>query len=142
MTLPWDATVDSGAHGEPWTAEQMQPDSPIPAVATNYETGQQVRVDIGPPLKAAIQQAINDAVGQHPVAEAVARKILQERPLREVVLLHGAAIDITVAIVAALSTIVSPTSTFTAAAWVVAAVLAVKTLIQTGVTAAAEEVQL
>ena len=134
MTLPWETS----ASGVPSPAEGMTHDIAVPTpttvVATNTSTGQRVPVDIGAPLQSAIQQAITDAVSEHPVLGAAVRAAVTETTFGDRILMHGSAIDFTVSVVAALSTIVSPGGWFTAAAWVVAGVMAAKTLIHAAVT--------
>ena len=134
--MPWDGT-----------AENMQPDSPIPAVApdpipvvaTNTATGQRVAVDIAGPLRVAIEKAITDVVSQHP-SVGIVRDVMRDRVFTDRTMLHGASIDLVAATVAALATILNPGSTFAAAAWVVTAVLASKTLIHAAVIRAMREV--
>lgn len=116
-------------------AQAMTPDIPaVPVVATNTVTGQRIQVNITEPLQAAIQDAINTAVNQHPVLGAATRAALTETTFGDRILMHGSAIDFAVAVVAALSTFVSPNGWFAAAAWVVAGVMAAKTLIHAAVT--------
>jgi hypothetical protein len=151
MTLPWEtappppapkpAPVVAPPPPKPTPppalpAEAMQPDmppppapAPIPVVATNTATGQKLHLEISEPLEAAIQQRIDDAVAAHPVLGAATKAAITETTFGDRILMHGSAIDLTVAVVAALSTIVSPNNWFTAAAWVVAGVLAAKTLL-------------
>ena len=127
--MPWD----------PSPAQEMQPDTPppatpaepIPVVATSAD-GVRVGVDIGPPLKAAIETAINDVVSAHPTI-GVVRQVMLDRVFTDRALLHGASIDFAAASVATLATIVNPDSRFTAVAWVITACLAAKTLVHAGV---------
>ena len=137
MTLPWDAP-DAGANGVPWSAEQMQPDSPIPAaapepitaVATNTVTGQQIVVDLAPRLSTAIDTAITAAVAAHPVLSTAVKTVVRDRERADRSVMQNSVLDVVVAIVAALFTIVSPQSPVTGVLWIAAAVLASKTLIQ------------
>ena len=123
--MPWDSPQPSGVPlPASMPAESMSPD--IAVVATNATTGQ--RVDVSPALREAIQTSVNDLVATHPVVVKAARAVAG-RDFSDRTMMGGSVIDITVATVAALSTIISPNSTFTTAAWAVAAVLAAKTLI-------------
>lgn len=128
MTLPWESAAPPPAT-PPSPAEVMRPDVEVPVVATNTVTGQRVPVDIGAPLQAAIEAALTDAVSRHPLLGALGTSTFGDR-----VLMHGSAIDLTVAVVAATSTFVSPNGWFAAAAWVVAGVMAAKTLLHWAVT--------
>jgi hypothetical protein len=117
-------------------AEAMQPDmpppptpAPMPVVATNTATGQRIHLEISEPLEAAIHQRIDAAVAAHPVLGAATKAAVTETTFGDRILMHSSAIDLVVAVVAALSTIVTPGGWFTAAAWVVAGVLAAKTLL-------------
>lgn len=128
MTLPWEAVPPS-------PADALTPDIPgVPVTAVNTATGQRIPVDIGSPLQEAIQQALNDAVAAHPVLGAATKAALTETTFGDRILMHGSAIDLTVAVVAATSTFVSPNGWFAAAAWVVAGVMAAKTLIHWAVS--------
>jgi hypothetical protein len=129
MTLPWENTPVPVSS----PAEVMTPDISVPVVAVS-PTGQRVPVDIGAPLQAAINDAITNAVAQHPVLGAAAKAAITETTFGDRILMHGSAIDFTVAVVAAMSTFVSPNGWFAAAAWVVAGVMAAKTLIHAAVT--------
>ena len=149
MTMPWETATPPPAPAPPrpqppppppppLPAQVMTPDIPapktVPAVATNTATGQQIPVvDIGASLQAAINQAISDAVNAHPVLGAATRAALGTT-FGDRILMHGSAIDFVVAVVAAMSTFVSPNGWFSAAAWVVAGVMAAKTLIHAAVT--------
>jgi len=118
-------------------AEQMQPDTPIPAVvpppvsatATNTATGQQVAVEIGGPLRAAIDAAITDAVSAHPVLGTAVTAVVRDRERADRTLMQSSLIDVVVAIVAALVTIVSPDSPAVGVLWLAAAVLASRTML-------------
>jgi hypothetical protein len=133
MTLPWEASpADTMAHDIPAPPG-------VPVTAVNTATGQRVPVDIGAPLQEAIQQALNDAVAAHPVLGAATKAALTETTLGDRILMHGSAIDLTVAVVAATSTFVSPGGWFAAAAWVVAGVMAAKTLIHWAVSRTSRE---
>ena len=132
MTLPWDTAIP---------AEDMTPDTPtpaalpapLPAVATNPVTKQQVAVDFAPQLQAAIQAEINEMVAQHPVVAALSRRrASRDRPDRTV--LESSVLDVMVAIVAALVTIISPDSQAVGVLWLATAVLASRTLIQGALT--------
>lgn len=120
----------------PWEvmpAEQMQPDpmpDPMPVVATNRATGQKIAVDFGPRLHAAIDQAITDAVAAHPVLGPVVRHH-SERADRTI--MQSSVIDVTVAAVAAVFTVMAPDSPTTGALWLAAAVLASRTMLQAAV---------
>jgi hypothetical protein len=112
----------------------MQPDTPtpgvaepIPTVATSPE-GVRVGVDIGPPLQAAINKAIDDVVAKHPAVGAV-RTVMRDKVFTDRALLQGASIDLVAASVATVSTFLSPDGRFTAAAWVITGALAAKTLL-------------
>ena len=149
MTLPWETAPPPAPKPAPVVApppkptpppalpaEAMQPDmppppapAPIPVVATNTATGQKLHLEISETLEATIQQRIDDAVAAHPVLGAATKAAITETTFGDRILMHGSAIDLVVAVVAALSTIVSPNNWFTAAAWVVAGVLAAKTLL-------------
>lgn len=130
MTLPWEAASIPAPTAPPAIpAESMTPDPPAPpltAVATDRVTGN--KVDISPALREAIQQSVDAMVAQHPLAGAVTRSVAS-RDFSDRSLMRGSALDASVAIVASVSTIISPDSRFTAVAWLVAAVLASKTLI-------------
>jgi hypothetical protein len=132
MTLPWEVAAP------PSPANAMTHDIPVPVVAVS-PTGQRVPVDIGAPLQEAIQQALNDAVAAHPVLGAATKAALTETTFGDRILMHGSAIDLTVAVVAATSTFVSPGGWFAAAAWVVAGVMAAKTLIHWAVSRTSKE---
>jgi predicted anti-sigma-YlaC factor YlaD len=111
--------------GMPWDAQQMQPDIVVPVVARNPKTGQEVRVDVSENLRQAIKAAINDTVmgtkteleAEHPKAGRLAEVMLQ-----------GSAIDLAVAAVAVVATIIWPTSAVTGVLWIVTAALAAKTV--------------
>jgi hypothetical protein len=139
MTLPWENTPVPA----PSPAEVMVPDiaapTPTTVVATNTSTGQKVPVDISKPLQDAINEALNNAVAQHPVLGAATRAAITETTFGDRILMHGSAIDLTVAVVAAMSTFVSPGGWFAAAAWVVAGVMAAKTLIHWAVSRTSKE---
>lgn len=132
MSLPWE-------NESPISAESMQPDIPVPVTARNPKTGQQVRVDVSNDLREAIKRAINEAVLDSRPALAYA---VENRPERDPqsgyaadrTLLQGAAIDLMAFIVAGISTFLSPQSDFSMFAWVVAASLAAKTMVQVGVS--------
>jgi hypothetical protein len=134
MSLPWES-------GPPPTPAPP-PASTVPVVARNPETGEQVRVDVSEDLREAIKSAINDTVFEN--RPTLARVAVKAKPhlegawrggfFTDRTLLQGAAIDICVFLVAAVSTYVSPDSGFSKGAWVAAAVLAAKTVIQAGVS--------
>ena len=130
MTIPWESPADTGANGVPWTAEQMQPDTYTPAVATNTATGVQVAIDIGPQLRAAVQKAVDEAVAGHPLLGPVVR---HHRERDDLTLMQSSILDVTVATVAALVTFVSPESDASGMLWLAAAVLASRTLIQAAI---------
>ena len=130
MTIPWESPSVAGV---PLTAEQMQPDTYIPAVATNTATGLQVAVDIGPQLRAAVQKAVDDAVAAHPIIGATVQKVLGNRERADRTLMQSSMIDVTVAVVASLVTFVSPESDASGMLWLAAAVLASRTLIQAAI---------
>ena len=127
MTLPW--------------AESMQPDTPVPAaapepipvVATNTLTGQQIGVDIAGPLRAAIDQAIKDAVVANPILGRAVKAVVRNSERADLTLMQSSVFDITVAAVAALFTILSPDSPTTGVLWLAAAVLASRTMVQAAV---------
>jgi hypothetical protein len=106
----------------PWDGAQRAAAARV--VATNRVTGQQISVDIGAELRKAIQGAIEDEVAQHPVWAARRRADHYDRTLME-----SSIIDVLVAIVAMVVTIISPDSTITGVLWLAAAALASKTLI-------------
>jgi hypothetical protein len=119
----------------------MQPDiptpaalpPPIPAVATNTATGQQVGVDFAPALQAALQAALDDMVAQHPVVAALSRR-RASRGHSDRTVLESSIIDVVVAVVAALVTIVSPDAPAVGVLWLATAVLASRTMIQAALT--------
>ena len=125
----------------PWDAAQMQPDSPIPAaapdpvpvVATNTLTGEQIGVDIAGPLRAAIDQAIKDAVVANPILGRAVKTVVRDSERADLTIMQSSVFDITVAAVAALFTIVSPDSPTTGVLWLAAAVLASRTMVQAAV---------
>lgn len=128
-TLPWDAPPVS-------SADAMRYDSPVPAavyapfpaVATNPATGQQIGMDLGPQLRAAIDTAISSAVAQHPVLGTAAR-ILPERDRADRTTMQNSVIDIVLASIAMLFTIVAPDSPAVGVLWIAVAALASKTLL-------------
>jgi hypothetical protein len=122
MSMPWDT----------FTAQDMQPDSPIPAVATNTD-GVRVGVDIGPPLRTAIDQAIKDAVTEHPVLGRAVKTVVRDSDRADRTLMQSSVLDLTVATVAALFTVISPDSPTTGVLWLTAAVLASRTMVQAAV---------
>ena len=115
----------------------MQPDTPVPAaipvVATNTLTGQQIGVDIAAPLRAAIDQAITDAVAANPILGRAVKTVVRDSERADLTLMQSSVFDITVAAVAALFTIVSPDSPTTGVLWLAAAVLASRTMVQAAV---------
>lgn len=125
----------------PWDAAQMQPDSlipaaapdPVPVVATNTLTGEQIGVDIAGPLRAAIDQAIKDAVVANPILGRAVKTVVRNSERADLTLMQSSVFDITVAAVAALFTIVSPDSPTTGVLWLAAAVLASRTMVQAAV---------
>ena len=125
----------------PWDAEQMQPDTPIPAaapepipvVATNTETGQQIGVDISGPLRAAIDQAIKEAVVANPILGRAVKTVVRDVERADRTIMQSSVIDVTVAAVAALFTIIAPGSPTTEVLWLAAAVLASRTMIQAAI---------
>ena len=142
MAMPWDAApppppAPAPTPPPPLTAEQMQPDTPIPAVvpppvaatATNTATGQRVAVEIGGPLRAAIDQAITDAVSAHPVLGTAVTAVVRDRERADRTIMQSSLIDVVVAVVAALVTIVSPDSQAVGVLWLAAAVLASRTML-------------
>jgi hypothetical protein len=129
MSIPWESPT--------FTAESMQPDVPVPVVARNPKTGKQVRVDVSNDLRLAIKRAINDAVlDSKPALAHVITKPgdLQVGYATDRTLLQGAAIDLVAFTVAGIATYLSPQGDFATFAWVVAASLAAKTMIQVGVS--------
>ena len=125
----------------PWDAEQMQPDTPVPAaapepipvVATNTETGQQIGVDIAGPLRAAIDQAIKDAVAANPVLSRAVKTVVRDSERADLTIMQSSVIDVTVAAVAALFTVIAPDSPTTGVLWLAAAVLALRTMLQAAI---------
>ena len=118
MTLPWET-------------------APVPVVARNPETGETVRVDVSEDLREAIKTAINSTVMEHRpelVGVAKAHPTVTQLAVEfaERTLLHGAGIDVAVAIAAVLATVTAPDSTLTHALWIITACLAAKTLVQAG----------
>jgi hypothetical protein len=119
----------------------MQPDTPVPAaapepipvVATNTLTGQQIGVDIAAPLRAAIDQAIKDAVAANPVLARAVKTVVRDSERADLTIMQSSVFDVTVAAVAALFTIVSPDSPTTGVLWLAAAVLASRTMVQAAV---------
>jgi hypothetical protein len=119
----------------------MQPDTPVPAaapepipvVATNTLTGQQIGVDIAGPLRAAIDQAIKDAVVANPILGRAVKAVVRNSERADLTLMQSSVFDITVAAVAALFTILSPDSPTTGVLWLAAAVLASRTMVQAAV---------
>lgn len=128
MTLPWETVTTAAPVSMP--AEAMTPDvDSLPVTATNRVTGERVNFDISPMLREAIQSTIDAAVAQNPVMVAAGRAVAgRERPDRT--LMQSSILDVLVAIVAALFTVVSPESPVTGVLWVVAAAMAGKTLIE------------
>jgi hypothetical protein len=127
MTLPWEVTTAP----VPSPAEVMAPDIPAPKPVS-------VAVTLSDPLQAAIDDAVENAVNQHPVLSAATRAAVTATGFGDKILMHGSAIDLAVATVAAASTFVSPNGWFAAAAWVVAGVMALKTLIHAVVSRASK----
>jgi len=132
MAMPWD---------RPPPAQDMQPDTPTPAVAetlpvvaTNAD-GVRVGVDMAGPLRAAIEKSIADIVAQHPAVGAV-RTVMRDKVFTDRALLQGACIDVVAASVATVSTLVNPDGRFAAACWVVTAALAGKTMLHAAVVRA------
>ena len=125
----------------PWDAAQMQPDTPIPAaapepvpaVATNTVTGQQIGVDIAGPLRAAIDQAIRDAVAANPILGRAVMTTVRDSERADRTLMQSSVIDVTVAAVAALFTLIAPDSPTTGVLWLAAAVLASRTMVQAAI---------
>jgi hypothetical protein len=115
----------------PWDAEQMQPD--IPAVATNTATGQQIGVEIAGPLRAAIDQAIQDAVAANPVLGRAVKTVVRDSERADRTIMQSSVIDVTVAAVAALFTVIAPDSPTTGVLWLAAAVLASRTMVQAAI---------
>jgi hypothetical protein len=119
----------------------MQPDTPVPAaapepipvVATNTLTGEQIGVDIAAPLRAAIDQAIKDAVTANPILGRAVKTVVRNSERADLTLMQSSVFDITVAAVAALFTILSPDSPTTGVLWLAAAVLASRTMVQAAV---------
>ena len=109
----------------------MQPD--IPAVATNTVTGQQIGVDIAGPLRAAIDQAIKDAVAANPVLGRAVTLVVRDSERADRTIMQSSVIDVTVAAVAALFTVISPDSPTTGVLWLAAAVLASRTMVQAAI---------
>ena len=138
-TLPWESPVS--------TAEAMQPDTPIPAVtptplpavATNRATGQQIALDFAPQLQVAIDSAISSAVAAHPVLCTAVRAAVRDRERSDRSIMQNSLIDVLVAVLAALFTIISPESQAVGVLWLAAAVLASRTLIQAALVRFAPE---
>ena len=132
----------------PFAAQTMQPDVPpppppapaappapageIPVVATNAATGQKVTFDMSDDLRAAVNTAINAHIANHPVIGAVAVKA-RGRERADRTLMQQSLIDVAVAVIAGLFTIVSPDSSATGVLWVAAAALASKTLLSAAI---------
>ena len=125
----------------PWDAAQMQPDTaipaaapePIPVVATNTVTGQQIGVDISGPLRAAIDQAIQDAVTANPILGRAVKTVVRDSERADWTIMQSSMIDVTVAAVAALFTVIAPDSPTTGVLWLAAAVLASRTMVQAAI---------
>lgn len=125
----------------PWDAEQMQPDTavpaaypkPVPVVATNTTTQQRVAVDIGGPLRAAIDQAIKDAVVANPILSRAVTTVVRNGERDDRTVMQSSIVDVTVAVVAGLFTIMAPDSPTTDVLWLAAAVLASRTLLQAAI---------
>lgn len=125
----------------PWDAEQMQPDTPVPAaapepipvVATNTLTGEQIGVDISGPLRAAIDLAITEAVVANPILGRAVKTVVRDSERADRTLMQSSVIDVTVAAVAALFTVIAPDSPSTGVLWLAAAVLASRTMVQAAV---------
>lgn len=129
MTLPWEPSVSSAEAMTPDTLAPTAAPTPLPAVATNTATGQQVAVDFAPQLQVAVNAAIEAAVAQHPAIAALYRR-RASRGHSDRTIAESSVIDVVVAIVAALVTIVSPDSQAVGVLWLATAVLASRTLIQ------------
>ena len=109
----------------------MQPD--IPAVATNTVTGQQIGVEIAGPLRAAIDAAIKDAVAANPVLGRAVKTVVRDSERADRTIMQSSVIDVTVAAVAALFTVIAPDSPTTGVLWLAAAVLASRTMVQAAI---------
>jgi hypothetical protein len=125
----------------PWDAQQMQPDTaipaaapePIPVVATNTVTGQQIGVDISGPLRAAIDQAIKDAVTANPILGRAVKTVVRDSERADWTIMQSSMIDVAFAAVAALFTVIAPDSPTTGVLWLAAAVLASRTMVQAAI---------
>ena len=129
MTLPWEPSVSSAEAMTPDTLAPAIAPAPLPAVATNSVTGQRIAVDLAPQLQAALQAALDEMVAQHPVIAGLARR-RASRGHSDRTVAQSSIIDLVVALVAGLVTIVSPESQAVGVLWLAAAVLASRTLIQ------------
>lgn len=133
-------------------AQNMHPD--IPMVATNTQTGQQVKLDMG----SVIQQAVNDALrenSRHAAANATqamqkkahsglelsgdetVEEAFQSGAVTKLTFIRGIALDIGVSVVAAFATIADGEnfSAFDAELWkTVIPALVMKTVVQTGMS--------
>lgn len=126
----------------PWEGGTPPVPPPVPVVARNPVTGEQVRVDVGKDLREAIKQAINSTVMENRPTLAHVASTVQPRFegafrggfFTDRTLLHGAVIDLAVAVLAALATYVSPESGFSKGAWLVVGALAAKTVMQAGLS--------
>ena len=166
MSLPWDNQPQRPAQSppapvqpqyqppaQPYSAAQnMRPD--IPVVATNTQTGQQVKLDMG----SVIQQAVNDALrenSRHAAANASAamqkkahgsmelsgdetvEEAFKSGAVTKLTFVRGIALDIGVSLVAAFATLADGPgfSVFDQELWkgVIPALVA-KTVIQTGMS--------
>lgn len=129
MTLPWEPSVSAADAMTPDALAPATAPPPLPAVATNTVTGQRIGVDFAPQLQAAINAAIDAAVAQHPAIAALSRR-MASRGRSDRTVAESSVIDVVVAIVAALVTIVSPDSPAVGTLWLAVAVLASRTMIQ------------
>jgi len=138
----------------PSSPERMRPDALPAVVATNPQTGERVRVDIGDQLRSAIQQAVNQSVQDSKGAmeakanRAVARIVkadeehdesiessFQGGPATTRTFIQGAALDIGAAVFAALATVIGPDSDlFDKELWAIVGVMMVKTLVSTALS--------
>lgn len=129
MTLPWDRPTEPA------------PPATVPVVARNPATGEQVRIEVSETLRTLIRDSIRDSMSDKPVLAAgtrtLAGKVFDGDWVTDRTLLHGAAIDLVVAVVAVVATILSPHSAFTAGVWVAAGILAAKTVAQAAISYAA-----
>ena len=123
-------------------AGTMTPDIPttgIPVVASNTTTGEQVFFDMSEDLRAAVDAAIAARVAGHPAVGA-AVGVVRSRERADRTVMQSSLIDVGVALVAALVTIVSPDSDLVGVLWLAAAVLASRTMLTAAIERMVPEV--